>query len=67
MKIKQKTHKATSKRFRLTGSGKIMHNSQGDNSHLKANKDRGIKARKKGAHMLENTQDVKNIIKLLAK
>jgi ribosomal protein L35 len=65
--MKQKTHKATSKRFRVTAGGKLMHNSQGDNSHLKANKDRGQKARKKGQHVLGNTAETAKIIKLLGK
>jgi large subunit ribosomal protein L35 len=33
-KIKLKTHKATSKRFRLTGSGKLMR-TKGGKSHLR--------------------------------
>ncbi len=65
--MKQKTHKATSKRFRLTATGKLLHNSQGDNSHLKANKDRGQKARKKGQHSLGNQTETAKIIKLLGK
>lgn len=65
--MKNKTHKATQKRFKLTASGKLMHNSQGDNSHLKANKDRGIKARKKGQHQLGAAQDRNNLIKLMVK
>jgi large subunit ribosomal protein L35 len=33
-KIKMKTHKATSKRFRLTGSGKLVR-TKGGKSHLR--------------------------------
>jgi large subunit ribosomal protein L35 len=33
-KLKLKTHKATSKRFRLTGSGKLMR-TKGGKSHLR--------------------------------
>lgn len=65
--MKMKTHKATQKRFKLTAGGKLMHNSQGDNAHLKANKDRGEKARKKGHHELGITGEKLKIIKLMAK
>jgi len=44
-----------------------MHYSQGDNAHLKANKDRGQKARKKGSHVLDGTGDVNKLIKLMHK
>jgi len=67
MKIKFKTHKATSKRFKKTASGKLMHYSQGDNSHLKTNKNRSEKARKKGAHALACKGDIKNITKIMGK
>lgn len=67
MKMKAKTHKATAKRFKKTASGQIRHYSQGDNSHLKANKDRGQKARKKGSHILTNKGDIKKIVKLMSK
>ncbi|HOY46417.1 MAG TPA: bL35 family ribosomal protein [Candidatus Dojkabacteria bacterium] len=65
--MKAKTHKATAKRFKKTASGQIRHYSQGDNSHLKANKDRGQKARKKGSHVLTNKGDIKKIVKLMNK
>jgi ribosomal protein L35 len=65
--MKSKTHKASQKRFKLSASGKLMHNSQFDNSHLKANKDRGIKARKKGQHALGATGEVNKILKLMVK
>jgi ribosomal protein L35 len=65
--MKAKTHKATQKRFKLTAKGKLMHYTQGDNSHLKANKDRGEKARGKGNHALAGKGDVKKLIKLMSK
>ncbi len=65
MKTKQKTHKATAKRFKITPSGKVRHYSQGDNSHLKANKNRGQKARKKGIQTLSNNGDIKKLVKLI--
>jgi hypothetical protein len=44
-----------------------MHYSQGDNSHLKTNKNRSEKARKKGAHALAGKGDIKNITKIMGK
>jgi large subunit ribosomal protein L35 len=40
---KLKTHKATSKRFRYTGTGKLMRTRVGK-SHLRRNKPRRVKA-----------------------
>lgn len=65
IKMKMKTHKATAKRFKITSKGKVQHYSQGDNSHLKANKNRAQKSRKKGIHSLKNKGDIKKIIKLI--
>ncbi len=48
MKNKIKTHKASKKRFKISGSGQIRHNKQGDNDHLKIFKSRAQKSRKKG-------------------
>jgi large subunit ribosomal protein L35 len=66
MKNKQKTHKASAKRFRVTKNGKIMHNRQGDNAHLKANKTSQQKARKKGKSSLGSKAESKKIISLLS-
>lgn len=65
--MKMKTHKATQKRFKLKTSGRLVHNKQGDNSHLKANKNQAQKARKKGTSDLKNKTEQKNIIKLMNK
>ena len=51
-KIKLKTHKATSKRFRLTGSGKVVR-TKGGKSHLRRNTSKRSKAQ------LSEMQDVK--------
>jgi len=51
-KFKLKTHKATSKRFRLTGSGKLMR-TKGGKSHLRRNTSKRSKAQ------LSEMQDVK--------
>lgn len=66
MKNKQKTHKATAKRFRVTKNGKVMHNHQGDNAHLKANKTAKQKSRQKGVGMLASKKETKTIISLLS-
>lgn len=42
-KIKLKTHKATSKRFRTTGSGMIVR-TKGGKSHLRRNRSKRTKA-----------------------
>jgi large subunit ribosomal protein L35 len=42
-KIKLKTHKATSKRFRLTGSGKVVR-TKGGKSHLRRRTSKRAKA-----------------------
>jgi large subunit ribosomal protein L35 len=42
-KIKLKTHKATSKRFRLTGAGKVVR-TKGGKSHLRRNRSKRTKA-----------------------
>ena len=42
-KLKLKTHKATSKRFRLTGSGKLVR-TKGGKSHLRRNTSKRSKA-----------------------
>jgi large subunit ribosomal protein L35 len=42
-KVKLKTHKATSKRFRLTGSGKVMR-TKGGKSHLRRRTSKRTKA-----------------------
>ena len=42
-KIKLKTHKATSKRFRLTGSGKVVR-TKGGKSHLRRRTSKRTKA-----------------------
>jgi large subunit ribosomal protein L35 len=42
-KLKLKTHKATSKRFRLTGAGKLVR-TKGGKSHLRRNRSARAKA-----------------------
>jgi ribosomal protein L35 len=64
MKNKIKTHKATSKRFSVTGSGKVAHNHQKDNDHLKIGKTRAQKARVNGKGSLSATKEIKKIKRL---
>jgi ribosomal protein L35 len=65
--MKKKTHKATAKRFKLTGSKKIRHLKQGNNTHLKANKNHAQKTRKKGKSFLKSRGEKSKILKLLGK
>ena len=51
-KTKLKTHKATSKRFRLTGSGKVVR-TKGGKSHLRRN------TSKRSKSQLSEMQEVK--------
>ncbi|MFQ5492715.1 MAG: 50S ribosomal protein L35 [Candidatus Dojkabacteria bacterium] len=67
MKNKIKTHKATAKRFKLTAKGRVRHNKQGDNAHLKAHKSRAQKKRKKGKTDLGSANQARKIKKLLGK
>ena len=66
-KKKIKTHKATKKRFKITGSGKVMHWKQGDNAHLRTKKTLRRKRRLAGAKLLANSQEVKRIKRILQK
>lgn len=65
MAKKAKTNKAAKKRFKITGSGKVMHRSQRDNTHLKANKTRAQKARSKRMGTLNSKKQAKKIKALI--
>lgn len=65
MAKKAKTNKAARKRFKITGSGKVVHRSQTDNSHLKVGKSRAQKARKKQTRVLQSQKQVKKLKSLL--
>lgn len=60
---KIKTHKATSKRFRLTGRGKLMRTKQGK-SHLRRKKSRRAKAAFPEMHEVSAPGTVKRVKKL---
>lgn len=63
-KNKIKTHKATAKRFKKTGTGKVRHYKQGNN-HLKANKSSAQKKRKSGITELGSKNQSKKILNLM--
>lgn len=60
---KIKTHKATSKRFRLTGRGRLMRTKQGK-SHLRRKKSRRAKAAFPEMHEVAAPGTVKRVKKL---
>ncbi len=61
---KQKTHKGTKKRFRLTATGKVKHRGAGT-SHLASHKSSKRKRNLRGTRVLKK-QMTKNITKALA-
>jgi len=63
-KYKLKTHKATAKRFRKTGSGKIMR-TKGHKSHLRRRKSKRSKRQFKRMHEVKERR-IKGRIKKLA-
>ena len=61
---KQKTHKATKKRFRLTATGKAKHRSAGT-SHLMSRRTQKRKRHLRGTTVV-NEVETKRIVRLLA-
>jgi len=55
---KQKTHKGTKKRFRLTASGKVMHRKSGT-SHLAGRMSQKRKRNLRGTSAVDGTEAVK--------
>jgi len=62
-KIKLKTHKATSKRFRLTGSGKVVR-TKGGKSHLRRRTSKRTKVQLSEMHEVKGRKIVKRIKRL---
>lgn len=60
---KIKTHKSTSKRFKVTGSGKLLRTRQGK-SHFRRKKPARVKAQFVEMHAVEGEGQVKRIHKL---
>ena len=63
MKYKLKTHKATVKRFRVTGTGKLVR-TKGGKSHLRRNRSKRA-AREYDEMMPVSERDLKRIRRLL--
>ena len=62
-KMKLKTHKATSKRFRLTGSGKVVR-TKGGKSHLRRNTSKRTKVQLSEMIEVKGTKIIKRVKRL---
>jgi large subunit ribosomal protein L35 len=62
-KYKLKTHKATSKRFRVTGTGKVVH-TKGGKSHLRRTTSKRTKRQFKKLLVLGNSKEAKRVKRL---
>lgn len=62
-KFKLKTHKATSKRFRVTGSGKVVR-TKGGKSHLRRNTSKRTKAQFTEMQEVKATKIIKRVKRL---
>jgi large subunit ribosomal protein L35 len=62
-KFKLKTHKATAKRFRVTGTGKVVR-TKGGKSHLRRRSSKRVKRQFDKTLEVENTTDAKRIKRL---
>lgn len=62
-KFKLKTHKATSKRFRLTGAGKLVR-TKGGKSHLRRNTSKRVKNQLAEMQTVKGRRIIKNVKRL---
>jgi large subunit ribosomal protein L35 len=62
-KYKLKTHKATSKRFRLTGAGKLVR-TKGGKSHLRRRRSKRTLAQLPKMHEVKGRSIIKNVKRL---
>ena len=62
-KYKLKTHKATSKRFQVSGSGKLMR-TKGGKSHFRRRRSKRVKNQLDEMHVVENKGTVKRVLRL---
>jgi large subunit ribosomal protein L35 len=62
-KTKLKTHKATSKRFRLTGSGKVVR-TKGGKSHLRRHTSKRAKAQLTEMLVVKGSKIIKRVKRL---
>ncbi|AFZ80202.1 ribosomal protein L35 family member protein [Theileria equi strain WA] len=63
-RIKPKTNKSVSKRFKITATGKIMYK-RANRHHLQRKKNRGAKARTKRAVCIKSTRIIRKIKSVL--
>lgn len=64
-KVRNKTHKATKKRFKISANGKVRHKKQRDNAHLKTKKTNRRLRRQEGKGQLSNDTEAKKIKRLI--
>ena len=62
-KLKLKTHKATSKRFRLTGTGKVVR-TKGGKSHLRRHTSKRAKAQLTEMQTVKGSKIIKRVKRL---
>ncbi len=62
-KVKLKTHKATSKRFRMTGSGKLVR-TKGGKSHLRRRTSKRTKAQLSEMQPVKGSSIARNVKRL---
>ncbi len=62
-KYKLKTHKATAKRFRVTGSGKVVR-TKGGKSHFRRRTSSRVKRKLDRTLVVENSRDARRIRRL---
>lgn len=62
-KYKLKTYKGAAKRFKITGSGKVMR-TKGGKSHLRRRKSKRTKQQFSKTHEVTNTKEAKRIKRL---
>ena len=63
-KTKLKTHKATSKRFRLTGAGKVVR-TKGGKSHLRRHKSKRVRSQFAEMHEVTAPAEARRVRRLL--
>jgi len=63
-KYKMKTYKAAAKRFRVTGSGKVMR-TKGGKSHLRRHKSKRVKGEFADMHEVKGTAEAHRVRRLL--
>ncbi len=66
-KVKNRTHKATAKRFKITASGKVVHKKQGNNAHLKVNKNNRTLRRQELQGLISSGVESKKLKRLMLK